>query len=107
MLTGVPREVQIVMTAIGYGAVGVAHPEPCGDIGSRPEAQPPVAADPLIDASGSPADARTTVDVSALWQLLGRLSSVEGENLMAGLAPETRAQLGRLAEVVAAAHGWH
>ena len=85
----------------------MSHPEPCGDIGSRPEAQPAVAADPVIDASRSPADARTTVDVSALWQLLGRLSSVEGESLMAGLAPETRAQLGHVAEVIAAAHGWH
>jgi hypothetical protein len=67
----------------------------------------PVVADPVIDARRSPADARTTADVSVLWQLLGRLSSVDGEDLMAGLAPETRAQLGHVAEVIAAAHGWH
>lgn len=48
-----------------------------------------------------------TVDVGALWQSLSTLPSPEADNAIAALAPETRSRLGHLAEVIAAAHGWH
>lgn len=108
MLTGVPREIQIGMTAIGYAAAGAPQPERCSASGATDHGRV-VDQGRIVERSSAATDhGRTaTVDVGALWQSLSTLPSPEADNAIAALAPETRAQVGHLAEVIAAAHGWH
>ena len=63
--------------------------------------------------AGPPSELRTSArtvgaaDVGALWQLLSTPGWVDRDNVMAGLAPAVLADLGHLAEIVAASAGWH
>ena len=77
-----------------------------------PAAPPPARVDQLLSAlqaclASAPPNTESTqtntIDVSSLWQILAAIPAADRDNLVAGLAPNVRADLARIAEVAAAA----
>jgi hypothetical protein len=77
-----------------------------------PDAPPPARVDQLLSAlqaclASTPPNTESTqknpIDVSSLWQTLAAIPAADRDNLVAGLAPNVRADLARIAEVAAAA----